>query len=155
MLAPKMWNKNVASTEAEKTTSVPAKSITPAKPAPNKTNSCCATEESLILGTWLSVDDTLTKWVFQNDGIVRMYHADTLFPVDPYSYRITNETTLCGYALSAGYSQNIYMEWTNVNDPGDKMCFSIDGLTDEVLNVVLFGSGKFNIFKRPGSDFQP
>jgi len=155
MLNPKLWrNSDTLLTRPNIKTVVAPKNILPLKTGNSSTN-CCPMEDSLILGTWILVDDTLSKWVFTIDKMCYTYYADTLSDVDTHKYRITNETTLCGYNMSAGSPDNKYLEWTNPNNPNDKMCFVIGGLSDEVLNVTPFGSGEFLIFKRPGSNFDP
>jgi len=153
MLNPKLWrNSDTLLTRPNIKTVVAPKNILPLKTGNSSTN-CCSTEDSLILGTWILVDDTLSKWVFKDDGICYEYYRDTLQDRDRYRVLSASDSPLCGVDVSGTVVK--YMEWTNVNDLNDKMCFVIGGLSDEVLNVTPFGSGEFLIFKRPGSNFDP
>src|SRR5688500_6130527 len=87
---------NTASVKTKETKVASLKANTSSKLAKGTTN-CCPKEDSLILGTWIAVDDPLSKWVFTKEGMCYTYYADTLSDVDTHKYRITDETNLCGY----------------------------------------------------------
>jgi len=51
-------------------------------------------EKELILGTWFSVDNSDSKWIFTSDGILKRYYNDKIHKA--YTYSITQEKSLNG-----------------------------------------------------------
>lgn len=101
-------------------------------------------EDASIVGTWISEEDTNWKMVFTKSRCKWFYEN---VQTEEFNYLVSNTTPQCGEVVLIT-PQTGYLQIINVTDPNDKICYEINGLTDEILSLRAFGRGGFLLFHR-------
>jgi hypothetical protein len=89
-------------------------------------------EDQLIVGTWVSEDDTSVQLVFTSDGLQKDIINGIL--LETYTWQITESQTPGGLIIS-------HLILTNTEDPNDTYHYEINALSEERLVLV---------YQRPG-----
>ena len=89
-------------------------------------------EDQLIVGTWVSEDDTSVQLVFTSDGLQKDIINGIL--LETYTWQITESQTPGGLIIS-------HLILTNTEDPNDTCHYEINALSEERLVLV---------YQRPG-----
>ncbi|MEB2781125.1 hypothetical protein [Algoriphagus persicinus] len=101
--------------------------------------------QTSIIGTWVSTDDTSWKRIFKTDGKCYEYYGGQL--QDTYVYSIKTGGVLCSKSIIQ--KPNIsYLELINVSNSQDKYCYEIASLSQNYLQLIYFQNGKSQRFKR-------
>lgn len=105
-------------------------------------------DQSLIIGTWISEQDSKSKWVFSSDLKCKSFYNGVL--KNTYTYKISNTNQQCGKEVHVD-SKTSYLELSNISDSTDKLCYEINGFhTDEngvkTLSLMPLEQGGYMIF---------
>ena len=101
-------------------------------------------EDSLIIGTWISEDDSKYKMVFVCDTCTWYYNNVV---IDTYIYKLSNTSPQCNENVSIN-AKTLYLSLTNVSD-GNEMCYFFNGCSEEYLSIsYLYMPSAYAVFVR-------
>src|SRR5690606_30931391 len=98
--------------------------------------------QDTIIGTWISQEDTLWKWVYTTNGTCLDYYEDSL--QDTYQYNIDSTSPQCGQIVPTG-PLFLYLKLQNSIDT---ICYEITGLNITFLNLREITSARFFFFDK-------
>lgn len=84
-------------------------------------------ERNLILGSWVSEEDSNWKMVFTKDNICNWYYEGELS--SSYTYAISNTSPQCDQEVYISELTS-YLSLTDVSDSIDQYCYEIYGFSE-------------------------
>lgn len=109
-------------------------------------------EDSLIIGTWISDEDSKWKIVFTADSTCTWYYKNIV--TDTYTYKLSNTSPQCGENVSIN-AKTLYLSLTNINN-GDEMCYFFNGCSEEYLSIsYLYMPSTYAVFVRQNEIILP
>lgn len=101
-----------------------------------------------IVATWISKNDSNSKWVFTPQSKLKTYYENEL--IDKYEYHVSDTSPQCGVDV-----ENILQLHPDIKflklislDSDKKSCYYIYGLTEKKLTLQPFKKGGLMIFKK-------
>jgi hypothetical protein len=98
----------------------------------------------LIIGTWVSENDSNESWIFTENSCVIKY-SDTVD--EQYSYSISETSPQCGYQVKTGGIEDFYLKIYN-EATNEEYCYEIYTVNLLSLSMNYLGSSKKLIFIR-------
>ncbi|MGY0427183.1 MAG: hypothetical protein ACWIPI_10225, partial [Polaribacter sp.] len=109
----------------------------------NLSKSC--SEETDIIGRWISTDDENSEKEFKSNGKCYDYYKGVL--TDTYNYSIIKTSPVCGKNVPTGDLFS-YLELVNINDSSDIYCYEITSLDKTDFQIRFLGRTGFLSYKR-------
>lgn len=91
------------------------------------------TEQQLVVGTWVDVENPNVKMVFLSNGVQNWYTYGELF--ESNYWQINSSQTPSGLTIS-------HLTLTNIQDSSDKSVFEIDGIDETEMGLIPQVSGR-------------
>lgn len=99
-------------------------------------------QNSSIIGTWLSEKDSNWKLVFTSSNCYQYYNN---ILIETNTYSISNTTPQCGKVVPiTNYTS--YLKLTEVNNTSNFTCYEINGITSQYLSLRQIDKGVILLF---------
>lgn len=99
-------------------------------------------EQTNIIATWISEDDSNYKLEFKNDGTCIEYYGS--FVSGTFNYNISNTTPQCSISVLVDQEQETsYLQL--VSSDGSTYCYEINGV-GELLSLTKVGTAELSVF---------
>ena len=101
-------------------------------------------QDSTIVGTWISEEDSSWTLMFTAGNKCFDYYEEAL--TDSSTYSISNTSPQCGQNVPVGnYTE--YLQLTSLKN-GDKTCYEVNGITSKTLSLSVIDKGGAFVFNR-------
>ena len=101
-------------------------------------------QDSSIVGSWQSEEDSDIVYVFKNDNKCYIYYLQELYKTS--NFTISNTTPQCGITVPID-KYTSYLQLQDVQS-NESECYLINGITDDYLSLSIVDRGGVIIYKR-------
>ena len=101
-------------------------------------------DTQLVLGTWISENDSKSVWVFETNNICKRYYNNELRAT--YSFSISQSSPQCGQQVDQS-GLHTYLSLTKSSD-NEQTCYFINGLTTQKLSINAFDRSQILVFNK-------